>query len=227
MQPGSGGRLTDPRDRTANANSAFGMSRNAGRNLQTPAPQGTTNGGFVPPWRLDQNPSVYPSDPRDSGLWPRPDAGAGQNRRDLDRLDLNEDEHGDGDLPGGTTSFPAKGSLGNSRFASRTGSRPTQRGMLDDRDSVRHASATTGRGGSTNYAADDPRGATHQFAPTRTGMLGEQAVNKQVWWPLTMTLVLLFASFGGNLYLGWLALDFYRRYREAAWELRTSEGPLN
>jgi hypothetical protein len=54
-------------------------------------------------------------------------------------------------------------------------------------------------------------------------VLGTQIPTTQkIWWPLTTTVVLLFASLGGNFYLGWLAVDFYRRYREAAWELRSS-----
>jgi hypothetical protein len=40
------------------------------------------------------------------------------------------------------------------------------------------------------------------------------------WLPLFVTLVLLFGSVGGNAYLGWLAKDFYGRYRAVAAELR-------
>jgi hypothetical protein len=32
------------------------------------------------------------------------------------------------------------------------------------------------------------------------------------WWGLTMAVFALFASLGGNLYLGWIAVDVYRRY---------------
>ncbi len=48
-----------------------------------------------------------------------------------------------------------------------------------------------------------------------------QSPTDKIWWPLTMTVLLLFGSLGGNFYLGWLAMDFYRRYRECAWQLRT------
>jgi hypothetical protein len=34
------------------------------------------------------------------------------------------------------------------------------------------------------------------------------------WWPLTLAMLALFASMGGNLYLGWIAVDVYRRYLE-------------
>jgi hypothetical protein len=30
-------------------------------------------------------------------------------------------------------------------------------------------------------------------------------------------------SLGGNLYLGWLARDFYWRYRDMAWEVRNQQ----
>ena len=36
------------------------------------------------------------------------------------------------------------------------------------------------------------------------------------WWPLTLAMLALFASMGGNLYLGWIAVDVYRRYLEMA-----------
>ena len=36
------------------------------------------------------------------------------------------------------------------------------------------------------------------------------------WWPLTLAVLALFASMGGNLYMGWIAVDVYRRYLEIA-----------
>jgi len=36
------------------------------------------------------------------------------------------------------------------------------------------------------------------------------------WWPLTLAMLALFASLGGNLYMGWIAVDVYRRYLEMA-----------
>ena len=38
----------------------------------------------------------------------------------------------------------------------------------------------------------------------------------------TILALFLFASIGGNLYLGWLARDFYWRYRDLAWEMLTA-----
>ncbi|MFM7846298.1 MAG: hypothetical protein ACKPEY_18990 [Planctomycetota bacterium] len=80
----------------------------------------------------------------------------------------------------------------------------------------------------TNHQSG-PASMLPQAFPGATAGLGseEQQAGRipsaqKIWWPLTTTVVLLFASLGGNFYLGWLAVDFYRRYREAAWELRTS-----
>jgi hypothetical protein len=83
----------------------------------------------------------------------------------------------------------------------------------------------------TTYANNQPgqAGMLPNAFPGATTGLGNDELQagripsaQKIWWPLTTTVVLLFASIGGNFYLGWLAVDFYRRYREAAWELRTS-----
>jgi hypothetical protein len=39
----------------------------------------------------------------------------------------------------------------------------------------------------------------------------QPAAAEKPWLPLTLTLLGLFASFGGNLYLGWLVLDLRKR----------------
>jgi hypothetical protein len=41
------------------------------------------------------------------------------------------------------------------------------------------------------------------------------------WLAFTITIVLLFASIGGNIYLLWISQDFYWRYKELANDLRT------
>ena len=38
--------------------------------------------------------------------------------------------------------------------------------------------------------------------------------SEKPWWPLTLAMLALFASMGGNLYMGWIAVDVYRRYLE-------------
>ncbi len=54
-----------------------------------------------------------------------------------------------------------------------------------------------------------------------TGFLRDEpeassATSDKPWWPLTMAMLALFASLGGNLYMGWIAVDVYRRYLEMA-----------
>jgi hypothetical protein len=45
---------------------------------------------------------------------------------------------------------------------------------------------------------------------------GTSADAEKAWWPLTLAMLALFASMGGNLYMGWIAVDVYRRYLDAA-----------
>jgi hypothetical protein len=39
------------------------------------------------------------------------------------------------------------------------------------------------------------------------------------WWPLTLTVLALFASIGGNLYMGWIVAGTYRKYLDLADDL--------
>ncbi len=39
---------------------------------------------------------------------------------------------------------------------------------------------------------------------------------EEAWWPLTLAMLALFASMGGNLYMGWIAVDVYRKYVDVA-----------
>jgi hypothetical protein len=59
-------------------------------------------------------------------------------------------------------------------------------------------------------AADDPA----------LGFLREEgsstSSSDKPWWPLTLAMLALFASMGGNLYMGWIAVDVYRRYLDMA-----------
>jgi hypothetical protein len=47
-------------------------------------------------------------------------------------------------------------------------------------------------------------------------------VTSEPWLAFTITIVLLFASIGGNIYLLWISQDFYWRYKELANDLRAS-----
>ena len=40
------------------------------------------------------------------------------------------------------------------------------------------------------------------------------------WWPLLATSIALFISLGGNAYLGWVAAEFYTRYRDTVERMR-------
>lgn len=39
------------------------------------------------------------------------------------------------------------------------------------------------------------------------------------WWPLTLAMLALFASIGGNLYMGWIVVGTYRKYLDLADDL--------
>jgi hypothetical protein len=53
-------------------------------------------------------------------------------------------------------------------------------------------------------AAEEPSGPSAAAAPP--------PADKKPWWGLTGALVLLFASLGGNAYLGWMNWDLRRQY---------------
>jgi hypothetical protein len=166
------------------------------------------------PWKLDQYGNRQASDLRDSNLLPRPD-GDEPSDQELDRFDLNEHRS--------SGTWPATQGTGRGKTTGQLASRGTERGTIEDRDAARNGFNHSSAGVTHGTAANGQ----NAFLTTRhtRGAISAENVGPQVWWPLTMTVVLLFASLGGNLYLGWLALDFYRRYRDAAWELRTSDGP--
>jgi hypothetical protein len=59
-------------------------------------------------------------------------------------------------------------------------------------------------------AADDP---SLRFLREESDV-SQLADADKPWWPLTLAMLALFASMGGNLYMGWIAVDVYRRYLE-------------
>ena len=59
--------------------------------------------------------------------------------------------------------------------------------------------------------------ATSSAPPTAQANLA----TSEPWLAFTITIVLLFASIGGNIYLLWISQDFYWRYKELANDLRT------
>lgn len=76
----------------------------------------------------------------------------------------------------------------------------------------------------TDTVEPDPPISANRSVPKAKLGDAKGATPEAIWWPLTTTVLLLFGSLGGNIYLGWLAMDFYRRYRDAAWQLRTGHG---
>lgn len=176
------------------------------------------SGSAASPWKLDQPSGDLAADPRNASLLPRP-AGEVPPDREVDQFDLNDQRAG----RNGAGTWPTTGGApAPTNSSGPFAARGTQRGVIEDRETSRRT-FTNGQTAASHPSATSPS----PFTTTRTtrGAITEEAVGAQVWWPLTMTVVLLFASLGGNLYLGWLAMDFYRRYRDAAWELRTSDGP--
>ena len=69
---------------------------------------------------------------------------------------------------------------------------------------------------------------TYRAGTTNTPGIGmnNNSLNRQmqpvepVWWPLFFTSTLLFLSLGGNAYLGWVAAEFYTRYRDTVERMR-------
>src|SRR5262249_15006995 len=53
------------------------------------------------------------------------------------------------------------------------------------------------------------------------------ANNSEPGFTTTFASLLLSASLGGNIYRGWLARDFYWRYRDMAWKMRGSGSSAN
>ena len=61
--------------------------------------------------------------------------------------------------------------------------------------------------------------ATTNFAPTAAPL---PAAQDKPWTPFLLSMVALFFSIGGNLYLAWTALEFHSRYRNAIERLRSA-----
>lgn len=47
--------------------------------------------------------------------------------------------------------------------------------------------------------------------------------NGKRWWPLTLAVLALFASMGGNLYMGWIVADTYRKYLDLTDDLNDGD----
>lgn len=134
-------------------------------------------------------------------------------------------------LPGRASEWPSSDRfrLGNDRSAPAL----PQRGPYDDRLASRTPGVRLGgpptvsipaAPRTTDTVEPDPPISANRSVPKAKLNDAKGATPDAIWWPLTTTVLLLFGSLGGNIYLGWLAMDFYRRYRDAAWQLRTGHG---
>lgn len=79
------------------------------------------------------------------------------------------------------------------------------------------------RGGvrDTRYSAEDGGDSTLQGGSQVPGNGAESSM-----WGSVILVLLLFASMGGNLYLAWVAREFYERYRSLAQQVRSARNNL-
>lgn len=152
---------------------------------------------------------------------PRLDVDAAREEEAARRLRLNDDRLGNDRTLAGRgfqASLPNANAPGNRSRAPSVSLSLPDRGKLpgDDRslDGDQTAESSSSRKSTERAHAEITRNAASRSTAAQTA-------TEKMWWPLTTTVLLLFGSLGGNVYLGWLAMDFYRRYRECAWELRT------
>ena len=87
--------------------------------------------------------------------------------------------------------------------------------QLDDRE--RYAD-TTRTSAPPKASISENRGIANASTPV-SGTRASTPTGNSV----TIISLFLFMSLGGNLYLGWLARDFYWRYRDIAWEIRNNQ----
>lgn len=76
-----------------------------------------------------------------------------------------------------------------------------------------------------NSRSSPPKAAITETKGTTTRATSDQSRSNTTPSSGSVTVVslFLFMSLGGNLYLGWLARDFYWRYRDLAWEVRNHQ----
>lgn len=211
----------DPRSRSG---FAVGLDGSAPR-VGLPASHANTS-NWNSPWNSPNDPRL-PQDPaRDFALPERPrlefetaeEAAAGR------RFRLNEESTGGvRGLPGSLPHPPTNRDGFPSRAPTVSLSQPDRTRLPGDLPPPSDFRRTTGTNAGTAGATGGKSRAAHAeitHQGTQRTAANAAAADK-IWWPLTTTVLLLFGSIGGNVYLGWLAMDFYRRYRECAWELRT------
>lgn len=202
----------DPRSRSG---FAVGLDGSAPR-VGLPASHSNSPGNAG--WNAPSDPRFANDSARDFALPERP-------RLDFDTPDNSTGGRG---LPGNLPHPPTERDGFPSRAPTVSLSQPDRNRLPGDlpppADFRRTAGTNAGTTGSgtTGANSNKSRGAHAEITQHGTQRTAANAAAAdKIWWPLTTTVLLLFGSIGGNVYLGWLAMDFYRRYRECAWELRT------
>ncbi|MGE0607285.1 MAG: hypothetical protein AB7O62_09345, partial [Pirellulales bacterium] len=150
------------------------------------------------PRRLDSNPTAAkPIDDFAEGSFSTTKADPFENRvtpTDY-REDLPSSTRGSATRSGSTTSRPSSGGT----------TRPSRASLEDDPD----AAGPSARSGSTAT-----RTSSNALRPSsKSG--DEAAAADKPWFAFTMVVLALFASLGGNWYLGWMNWDLRNKYQRA------------
>ena len=95
---------------------------------------------------------------------------------------------------------------------------PWERRLFDTDGDIRITEQSKDFWASLAATAQDP---TLSFLHTGS----QTAAGDRPWGPLALALMVLFVSLGGNLYMGWIAMDMYQRYLELADDLAEHDSP--
>jgi hypothetical protein len=137
---------------------------------------------------------------------------------------LTQPDHSSGPLGGGYAFTPAgapgigSGSGNNLNSTASTALLPWERRLMGDDSETDAAIDVTDFWADLAATANDPSLAYLHTDST-------PADGPRPWGPLALTLMILFVSLGGNLYMGWIAVDMYRRYLDIADDLAEQDAP--
>jgi hypothetical protein len=95
---------------------------------------------------------------------------------------------------------------------------PWERRLFDTDSDIRITEKSKDFWANLAATAQDP---TLSFLHTGS----QTAAGDRPWGPLALALMVLFVSLGGNLYMGWIAMDMYQRYLELADDLTEHDSP--
>lgn len=220
-----------------------------GKNSVLVRPGGTGFGTGVPPARVADNPAAS-SGSNTLELAPPPTSG-GYSGAPWSVPDITGP---DNSLPGGGVFPPRMGSespptgpvLPPTDFETAPPVRPVPSSNSDSAtpDPIRFGAsgirppAKTGDGSNrperpTSSSRDDSD-LMAQLADADTTAMQKPAISKETaeqleaepWMPLVLTSLALFASLAANLYLGWVAVGIYRRYRDIVGQLHQAQASM-